>query len=332
MHVLVTGGAGYVGAVVVRTLLGGGHRVSVIDDLRSGHRAALPEGVAFVCARCGDGEALASLCGPGPPDGIMHMAARCSVAESVQDPRGYYAANLRDSLDLLEWAVDHGVSWLIHSSTCAVYGTPDHGPLDEEAAERPINPYGATKLAVDRALRFYEDAYGLRATSLRYFNAAGAWPDGSLGEDKTPASNLIPRVLAVALGRADAVEVLGDDYTTPDGTGVRDYVHVCDLAAAHAAAMETLAAGHRGAVYNLGTESGHSVLEVVEAARAVTGHPLPLRVLPRRPGDPPQLVCAAAKARAQLGWRPRRSALETILHDAWRWHRDHPEGYAGDAP
>ena len=328
MHVLVTGGAGYVGSNVVRALREQGHVVTVVDDLSSGHRAAVPEGVRLLVGRCGDRALLERAARQQPVDGVMHMAAKCSVGESMQHPRRYYETNLADSLRLLDWMVDRGVGWIIHSSTCAVYGEPDRMPIDEDTCPRPVNAYGATKLAVDRAIAFYGHAYGLAGTCLRYFNAAGAWPDGSLGEDKTPASNLIPRVLAVALGRQPAVLVHGDDYPSPDGTGVRDYVHVLDLAAAHLAAMDRLAAGDAGGVYNLGTEQGSSVLEVIDTARRVTGREIPYRIGPRRAGDPAVLVASAARARERLGWLPRRSQLETILQDAWRWHRLHPDGYA----
>ncbi len=327
MHVLVTGGAGYVGSNVVRALLDSGHQVSVIDDLSSGHRAALPPEVPLIVGRCGDMRALDETLRDAPPDGVMHLAAKCSVGESMADPRIYYQANLRDSLDLLDWIVARGVGWIIHSSTCAAYGIPEHQPMDESVCPRPINAYGATKLAVDQAIEFYRQAYSIGGTSLRYFNAAGAQPDGTLGEDKTPASNLIPRVLAVALGQAELLEVYGNDYDSIDGTGVRDYIHVADLAAAHLAAMESLAAGAAGAVYNLGTETGSSVLQVAETARAVTGHPIPLRFGSRRAGDPAVLVASSQRARRQLGWSATRSDLETILADAWRWHTARPEGY-----
>lgn len=329
MHVLVTGGAGYVGANVVAALLQAGHRVSVVDDLSSGHRQALPDEVGLHVGSCGDHAILDRL--TPIPDGVMHMAAKCSVGESMQDPAAYYRANLRDSLDLLDWMRERRVGWVIHSSTCAVYGEPESLPLSEQAPTRPINPYGASKLAVDEAIRYYQGAYGVRGTSLRYFNAAGAGADGDLGEDKQPASNLIPRVMAVALGRAAKIDVFGGDFDTADGTGVRDYVHVSDLAAAHLAALQALANGDTGDIYNLGTEEGATVLQVIEEARRVTGEHIPVAMAPPRPGDPPALVASCERALQRLHWRARHSDLRSILTDAWRWHRSHPDGY-GDGP
>jgi UDP-glucose 4-epimerase len=325
MHILVTGGAGYVGSNVVRALLDANHEVSVVDDLSSGHRAAVPDGVRLLHGGCGDHAVLDQL--ETAPDGVMHMAARCSVGESMEQPQRYYETNVRESLRLLDWVLRRGVKWIIHSSTCAVYGVPERLPLDESQAALPINAYGATKLAIDNAIGYYAAAYSLGGTVLRYFNAAGAQPDGSLGEDKLPASNLIPRVLGVPLGNYDTVEIFGAEHGTADGTGVRDYVHVSDLAAAHLAAMERLAVGDPGGIYNLGTEVGSSVLEVVEAARRVTGHPIPTRTVAARSGDPAELFASSARARHELGWRPQRSDLQTILEDAWRWHQAHPRGY-----
>lgn len=329
MYVLVTGGAGYVGGNVVRSLIDAGHRVCVVDDLSSGHRTVVPADVELVVGSCGDRAVLDAV--PQLPDGVMHMAAKCSVAESMQRPRSYYDVNLGQSISLLDWMIDRGVGWIIHSSTAAVYGTPERMPIDESTAPQPVNAYGATKLAVDRAIHDYALAYGLRGVSLRYFNAAGARPDGSLGEDKTPASNLVPNVLAVALGKADALEVYGSDYDSIDGTAVRDYVHVVDLATAHLDAMRRVASTDGTAVYNLGAGAGSTVMQVVEAARQVTGHPIPVRAAASRAGDPPALIAAAARARDELGWVPSHSDLTTMLRDAWAWHRSHPEGYAASA-
>lgn len=325
MHVLVTGGAGYVGANVVRALLEAGHEVTVVDDFSSGHRAAVPQGIRLLAGRCGDHALLNQL--ESPPDGVMHMAAKCSVGESMKRPRDYYETNVSESLRLLDWILQRGVGWIIHSSTCAVYGIPCELPLDESPTPRPINAYGATKLAVDTAIGYYASAYDLGGTCMRYFNAAGAQPDGTLGEDKSPASNLIPRVLGVPLGIHQDVQIYGTDHDTPDGTGVRDYVHVTDLAAAHLAAMERLAAGEPGGIYNLGTETGSSVLEVLATAREVSGHDIPANEVGARHGDPAMLVAASTRAREELGWSPQRSDLRTILEDAWRWHRTHPRGY-----
>ncbi len=331
MHVLVTGGAGYVGSNIVHTLISGGHRVTVVDDLSSGHRDSLSEQARLVVGSCGDVALLRGL-SSDRPDGVMHMAAKCSVGESMESPSTYYATNVVDSLALLDWMVEVSVPWVIHSSTCAVYG-PVEGqqPLDETACPRPMNAYGATKLAVDRAIRFYSEAYGLRGTCLRYFNAAGAGNEGRLGEDKTPASNLIPAVLTVALGQRQALKIFGSDFDTPDGTGVRDYVHVSDLADAHVLAMMSLVGGDGTGndwhVFNLGTGAGSSVLEVVEMARQVTGHAIPTELVAPRAGDPPFLTSGSTRAAEQLGWRPSRSDLRTVIEDAWRWHHDRPGGY-----
>jgi len=327
MRILVTGGAGYVGSHVVRALLEASHQVIIVDDLSSGHRATVPDGVPTHVGRCGDAAVLDAASQDGQPDAVMHMAAKCSVSESVEDPQAYYRNNLLESLALMDWMVARCVPFLVHSSTCSVYGIPERQPISEETETRPINPYGATKLAVDRAIRFYSDASLLSGTSLRYFNAAGAHPDRTLGEDKTPASNLVPRLFDVALGRAELIKIFGDDYPTPDGTGVRDYVHVLDLAAAHLAALQQLAGGHPGGVFNLGSERGHSVLEMVEAARRVTGHPIPVRIESRRPGDPAMLVADARRAERDLGWTAQFSQIDTLLSDAWNWRVEHPDGY-----
>ena len=327
MHILVTGGVGYVGSHLVRALLDEGHSVAIVDDLSSGHRQTLADGVALEVGRCGDAATLDRIGPRRTPDAVMHVAAKCSVEESVSDPGLYYQYNVHDSLALLDWMVANGVKHIVHSSTCAVYGCPEEQPIGETVCPRPVNPYGASKLAVDTALAAYEGAYDISAVALRYFNAAGAHPEGILGEDKTPASNLIPCVFDVALGKRPTIDVFGNDYDTPDGTGVRDYIHVTDLAAAHIAALNRLADGGSGGVYNLGTGKGHSVLDVVKTAREVTGHEIPTRDAPRRTGDPPALIADPTKARSELGWSAQRGALITILEDAWRWREQHRSGY-----
>ena len=330
MHILVTGGVGYVGSHLVRALREAGHGVVVVDDLSSGHKETLPEDVELHTGRCGDSEVLDRAASGAHPDAVMHLAAKCSVEESVFNPQLYYRANLRDSLDLMGWMVARDVRYLVHSSTCAVYGSPDTETIDETTCARPVNPYGASKLAVDLAMQAYEGAFDLRAISLRYFNAAGSHPDGSLGEDKTPASNLIPILFDTALGQRNEVAIFGTDYPTTDGTGVRDYIHVMDLAAAHLAAAEHLSAGSHGGIYNLGTGTGHSVLEMIELTRDVTGKEIPARNEPRRAGDPAHLVADPRRAAEELGWRAQ-AGIRDVLADAWRWRARHPHGYSGEA-
>ena len=327
MYVLVTGGAGYVGSHVVRLLLDSGLQVTVLDDLSTGNRRAVPTETRLIVGRCGDRASLQSACEPRAPDGVMHLAARCSVDESMQHPELYYHTNLIESLALLDWMVERRIGWLIHSSTCAVYGVPERLPIDEQTCPRPISAYGASKLSVDQALGFYRQAYGIRSVSLRYFNAAGAHPSGDLGDSKRAPTNLIPIICNVALGAQEQLEVYGTDYPSDDGTAVRDYVHVDDLAAAHLRALQRLSNGDNGGIYNLGSGSGHTVLEVVDRARSVIGHALPVQFHPRRTGDPPALVAAAELARRELGWEPQRSEIDVILADAWRWHQRHPHGF-----
>lgn len=325
MRALVTGGAGYVGSVVVEELLAAGaERVVVLDDLSKGHAAAVVAPAELVRGDIADRALVGRLCRDHDIDVVVHMAARSLVGESVQKPALYYDTNVVKSLAMLDELVAAGVRRLVFSSTAAVYGEPAGTPITEDFAQAPTNPYGETKLAFERALGWYADAYGLRYASLRYFNAAGA--TGHNGEQHEPETHLIPNVLEVARGRSEAVQIFGDDYPTPDGTCVRDYIHVSDLARAHAMAIPALdRLGSR--IYNLGCGGGFSVAEVVAAARAVTGHPIPTRAAPRRAGDPAVLVASSERIRAELDWKPRKQDLPTILTDAWTWLQAHPNGY-----
>lgn len=329
MRVLVTGGAGYVGSHVVRALQEAGHLPVVYDDLSLGHAAAVA-GLPLEPGDVGDAPRLAEVMRRRAIEAVVHCAARTQVGESVARPDLYYRVNVAGSQALLDAMRDAGVRRLVFSSSAAVYGTPEVVPIPEDHPQRPLSPYGETKAAVERMIGWYAGAFGLRAISLRYFNAAGAHPSGELGEDHDPETHLIPIVLQAALGLRSEVTVLGEDYPTPDGTAIRDYVHVWDLARAHVRALELLAEGHPGGAFNLGTGRGHSVRAVIDAARRVTGRPIPSRAGPRRAGDPPVLVADPGRALRELGWRPVRSDLETIVRDAWRWHAAHPRGY-GDA-
>ena len=318
MRLLVTGGAGYVGSVCAAHLLETGHAVTVLDDLSTGHRDAVPDG-----ARLADGD-LAEIAGDvlaegldgAPYDGVLHFAAKSLVGESVLRPELYWSGNVVTTLALLEAIRVHGVPRLVFSSTAATYGEPEQVPIREDAPTRPTNPYGASKLAIDHAITSYANAHGLAATSLRYFNVAGA--HGRYGERHAVETHLIPLVLQVATGQREAVSVFGEDWPTPDGTCVRDYVHVDDLAAAHVLALQHAQPG-RHAVYNLGSGSGFSVREVIEACRAVTGHPIPVVSAPRRDGDPAVLVASGELAERELGWRPELTDLQRIVGDAWRF-------------
>ncbi len=324
MKLLVTGGAGYIGSIVAAQLLAAGHEVTVLDSLERGHRAAVPEGAALVVADLLDREAVSAALAGGF-DGAMHFAALALVSESVSHPERYYRTNVGGTLNLLEAMTAAGVPRLVFSSTCAVYGQPDEVPIAETAVPRPVNAYGASKLAVDLMIRDFCTATGLGAVSLRYFNVAGA--SGGLGEHHDPETHLIPNILRAALGSAAAVDIYGTDYPTPDGTAIRDYIHVEDLAEAHLLALEgTRASEHR--VFNLGNGSGFSVREVIDAARTVTGEEIGTNEAPRRPGDPPMLVAASDRIRSELGWEPRKPALEEMVADAWAFARANPNGYS----
>ncbi len=324
MKILVTGGAGYIGSVVSGELLGAGHQVVVYDNLSHGHRQAVPRGAEILTGEMGDREALDRAFQQHRPEAVMHFAALIEAGESMQAPERYFRNNTASTLTLLECMLRHGTHRLVFSSTAALYGNPERTPIEEDAALCPTNAYGESKLLVERMLGWFHQIHGLRYASLRYFNAAGA--AGELGEDHRPESHLIPLVLQVALGRRPGISVYGADYDTPDGTCVRDYIHVADLAAAHLLALHALE-GRQQLIYNLGNGRGFSVRQVVEVVRKVTGHAIPAKDAPRRPGDPAVLVASSEKIRRELGWQPRYPELEQIVASAWEWRRGHPDGY-----
>jgi UDP-glucose 4-epimerase len=322
MRLLVTGGAGYIGSIVAQQLLARGDDVTVLDSLDRGHRGAVPPGAAFEHADLLDAQALDEVFAGGF-DGVLHFAAMSLVGESVEFPERYYRGNVLGTLNLLDAMRSAGVARIVFSSTAATYGEPAVELIDEDTPNAPVNPYGNTKLAVDRMLADEARAHGLAAVSLRYFNVAGA--SGALGEDHHPETHLIPLVLQAAAGKRESVAIFGTDYPTPDGTAVRDYIHVEDLGRAHILALGKAMPG-RHDIYNLGSERGYSVREVIETARAVTGREIVAREEGRRAGDPPRLVAANGRAREALGWTPELS-LEDMVRDAWEWHQAHPDGY-----
>jgi UDP-glucose 4-epimerase len=324
--VLVTGGAGYIGSHAVRALLDAGRHVVVVDDMTAGHAEAVPRSVLLVKAGVHDTMAVTRLIEDHGLDAVMHFAAWLSVPDSVRDPIGYYQNNVSGTLGLLLAMARTGVKHLVFSSTCAVYGEPDTMPLVETMTPRPINAYGETKLAIERALPHIELAHGLRSIALRYFNAAGAHPDGKIGEDHAPEIHLIPRAILAALD-GPPLKVFGEDYPTPDGTCLRDYIHVSDLADAHVRALDALESGGESGIYNLGTGVPHSVREVIDVVSGVVGRPVRWESAPRRPGDPPSLYASNDKVQRDLGWAPKYPELATIVQHAWRWHKTHPHGY-----
>ncbi len=322
MRLRVTGGAGYIGSIVAQRLLERGDEVTVLDSLYRGHRSAIPDGASFEQVDLLDEAQTRRVLRAGF-DGVLHFAALALIAESVASPERYYRGNVLASLNLLDAMREAGVRRLVFSSTCATYGDAQRDPIDESHPNAPVNAYGNTKLAVDRMLADEARAHGLAAVSLRYFNVGGA--HGHLGEDHEPETHLIPLVLRAAAGTTDHVSILGTDYPTPDGTAIRDYIHVEDLGVAHLQALEKAVPG-RHDIYNLGSERGYSVREVIETARAVTGREIAVREVGRRAGDPPRLVAATAKARERLGWEPEHS-LQDMVRDAWAWQQAHPHGY-----
>ena len=325
MNILVTGGAGYIGSHAVRLLSRAGHDVWVYDNLSQGHRSSVPAG-RLIEGELADCDRLTAVLSNRRIEAVMHFAAFALVGESMADPAKYYQNNVVASLALLEAMRASGVAKIVFSSTTATYGEAKRIPITEDEPQQPINPYGFAKLVIERALADYARAYGLGYAALRYFNAAGASPEGDLGEDHTPESHLIPIVLQVALGQRERITVFGDDYPTPDGTCVRDYIHVDDLAAAHLKALERLEPG-RGLQLNLGTGRGHSVRQVIDSCRRISGRPIAVEIGPRRPGDPPELVADSSRAQAALDWRPKYMELDAIVETAWRWHSTHPQGY-----
>ncbi|HEX4129300.1 MAG TPA: UDP-glucose 4-epimerase GalE [Pirellulales bacterium] len=325
MNILVTGGAGYIGSHAVRLLTLAGHQVWAYDNLVYGHRAAVPAG-RLIEADLADRARTEQTLREHRIEAVMHFAAFAAVGESVTDPAKYYQNNVAASLGMLEAMRAAGVRKIVFSSTTATYGVPKMIPITEDELQLPVNPYGVTKHIVEQALADYARAYGFAYAALRYFNASGASPDGDIGEDHAPETHLIPLVLQVALGQRPKITIFGDDYPTPDGTCIRDYVHVDDLGTAHLQALDRLKPGE-GICLNLGTGRGHSVREVIDTCRAVSGREIPFEIGPRRAGDPPELVADATRARQQLGWQPRFPELRQIVETAWKWHKSHPNGY-----
>jgi UDP-glucose 4-epimerase len=326
--VLVTGGAGYIGSHAAKVLSQAGHRVVIFDNLSAGHREAVL-GAPLIVGDTGDVETMRRAIRDSGASAVMHFAAWLSVPDSVRDPAGYYRNNVTGTIGTLAAMAAEGCRQFVFSSTCAVYGEPVETPIRETHPTSPVNSYGQTKLAIEHALPHFERAYGIRSVRLRYFNAAGADPDGELGEDHAPEIHVIPRAIEAARG-GPRIDVFGEDYPTPDGTCLRDYIHVMDLADAHLRALAWLQDGGASGSYNAGTERPTSVKDVIDAVEKVTGLPVARRSAPRRPGDPAILYASAERIRRDLGWVPQRPALETIVTDAWNWHAKHPRGFGGN--
>ena len=322
MRVFVAGGAGYIGSACTEYLLDRGYEVTVFDDLITGHVEAVDPRAKFIKANLADRENLKKVVKEGNYDAIMHFAAFSLVGESMKNPSKYFNNNLANAINLADAAVEGGVKTFVFSSTAATFGEPKEIPIREDAPQLPINPYGESKLCFEKVLNWYSRIYGLKYAALRYFNAAGATE--KYGEDHNPETHLIPILLQVAQGKREKAMLFGDDYDTPDGTCIRDYIHILDLAQAHEKALYAPKSGH----YNLGTGSGLSVMQILEAARKVTGHPIPAEVVPRRPGDPPRLIADSTRARQELGWKPQFENAEVIIASVWKWLRKHPNGYS----
>ncbi|MBL7114172.1 MAG: UDP-glucose 4-epimerase GalE [Kiritimatiellae bacterium] len=321
MKVFVTGGAGYIGSVTTELLLNKGHDVVVFDSLERGHRSAIDDRATFEQGNLRDKEAICTVMQQTKPDAVLHFAAYALVGESMEDPGMYYRNNVIGGINLADAMQKAEINKIVFSSTCATYGQPDRVPITEDTLQRPENPYGESKLAFEKALRWYQDIHGIQSVFLRYFNACGATE--KFGEDHAPETHLIPLILQVALGQREHISIFGEDYETPDGTCLRDYIHIVDLAQAHILALT----GDHSGPFNLGTGTGYSVKEVIDMAREVTGHEIPAVIAPRRPGDPPRLVAGNEKAKTILGWKPKLDDLRKIIESAWQWHQEHPNGY-----
>ena len=322
MKIFVVGGAGYIGSICAELLLDEGHTVTVFDNLTEGHRRAVDRRAHFIEGDLVDRETISTALRDARPEAVMHFAANALVGESMQNPSKYFRNNVGSGLNLLDAMIAHDVRRFVFSSTCATFGPPERVPIDETVPQCPINPYGESKLMFEKILRWYDQIHGLRFVSLRYFNAAGA--SENFGEDHRVETHLLPNVLKVALGQKPHVEIYGTDYETPDGTCIRDYIHILDLSRAHILALEA----KESTCYNLGTGGGASVREVIDACRKVTGKNIPVVEKPRRPGDPPRLIASSDKIKRELGWKPQFQDLDTIIASAWNWHQKFPNGYS----
>jgi UDP-glucose 4-epimerase len=321
MHIFVTGGAGYIGSICSEELLNAGHQVTIFDNLSEGHLLAVDKRATFIKGDLMNREEIFAAVAQAKPDAMMHFAANSLVGESMTNPSKYFRNNVSGGINLLDATVEAGVKKFIFSSTCATYGTPDKVPMDERLVQKPINPYGQSKLMFEQILNWYDKIHGLIHVNLRYFNAAGA--SEAFGEDHRIETHLIPNVIKVALGQKEKCEVYGEKYATPDGTCIRDFIHIHDLAAAHMLALGR----DTSASYNLGSGEGFSVRQVIDIVRKVTGHPIPVVAQDPRPGDPPRLVASSHKITSELGWRPKYARLQPIIESAWAWHQKHPAGY-----
>lgn len=328
MAILICGGAGYIGSHMTAALLEAGYDAIVADNLDMGHMEAVQKGAVFYNADISDAAAMDKIFANHKIDAVINFAAHMAVGESVENPSKYFRNNVSGMLVLLDAMIKHGVKKLVFSSSASVYGVPETIPITEEMATAPISPYAETKLMAEKILKWYDNAYGFKYVALRYFNVAGAHESGKIGESHNPETHLIPCCLHVAQGKTPVFKIFGNDYPTPDGTCIRDYVHVMDLADAHILALEKLSRDNKSEIYNLSSQNGFSNMEIIEMAKKITGVDFPTELHPRRPGDPPALVASSQKIRDELGWNPARTTIENIISTAWKWHSAHPNGYA----